>query len=161
MPKTLKSRMKPNDVHIVVNAVTHQMTCYTYTGEKKWTIEAHCEGVNGPGFDRAGGDTPPGVYEIGLVTKTQRSEPDSVWYSYGRYFCDLVELENQEASRGRAGVGVHSAGTGLPDPMADYQGWAPTLGCVRLQNFDQYNTFVPMVKWVKSHGGKVYVEVCW
>jgi RHS repeat-associated protein len=36
-------------------------------------------------------------------------------------------------SRGRA---IHGGGTGLPDPMADQQGWKPTEGCTRGQNAD-------------------------
>ena len=36
-------------------------------------------------------------------------------------------------SRGRA---IHGGGTGLPDPMADQQGWKPTTGCTRGQNAD-------------------------
>ncbi len=27
-------------------------------------------------------------------------------------------------------------GSGLPDPYADYQGWIPTYGCLRMQNAD-------------------------
>ncbi len=31
---------------------------------------------------------------------------------------------------------IHGGGSGLPDPYADYQGWIPTYGCLRMQNAD-------------------------
>ncbi|HEX8817223.1 MAG TPA: RHS repeat-associated core domain-containing protein [Terriglobales bacterium] len=34
------------------------------------------------------------------------------------------------------GRDIHGGGSGLPDPMAPYQGWVPTLGCTRGQNAD-------------------------
>ncbi len=161
MSKNLKEIMKPQDVHVVVNAVDHVMTCFNHDGKKMWSIPAHCEGVNGPGFEGNGADTPPGLYEIGLMTKTQNDEPQHIWNSYGRWFCDLVELENQEASRGRAGCGIHGGGTGLADPLAPHQGWMFTHGCTRLQNIDLENTFVPTCQHVKSKNGRIFVEVVW
>lgn len=156
----MKIKLNPNDVKCVVNARAHVMKCFTPQG-LKWTIPCHGEGVEGPGFDTPGGDTPPGMYEIGLITKTQTSEPQSIWNAYGRWFCDLVELENQEASRGRAGCGVHGGGSASPNPLAPDQGFYPTLGCLRLLNKDLENVFVPMVQYVKKNKGKIYVEVVW
>ena len=34
------------------------------------------------------------------------------------------------------GRDLHGGGSGLPDPYADYQGWVPTYGCLRMQNAD-------------------------
>jgi len=157
----MKIKLKENDVKCVVSGHGHTMKCFNYEGILKWTIPCRADGVNGPGFAGPGGDTPPGIYEIGLITKTNKSEPLSIWHSYGRWFADLVELENQEASRGRAGVGVHGGGTGLKEPLAAEQGWKPTLGCVRLQNRDLETRFIPMCQFIKSKGGKIYVEVVW
>lgn len=159
--KSLKSKMKQVDVRVLVDANKHVMKCFDYNGNLKWRVEARCDGVYGPGYNVQGGDTPPGLYEIGLITESQPEEPRSVWNAFGKYFCDLVELENQEASRGRAGCGVHGGGSASPNPLAPRQGWYPTHGCIRLQNEDLEKIFVPMCKFVKKNKGKVYVEVIW
>lgn len=156
----MKIKLNPNDVKCVVNARAHVMKCFTLEG-LKWTIPCRGDGVNGPGFEGSGGDTPPGMYEVGQIIKTLPSEPQATWNAYGRWFCDLVELENQEASRGRAGIGTHGGGSGSPNPLAPEQGWYKTLGCLRLQNKDLENIFVPMCQYVKKNKGKIYVEVVW
>lgn len=34
------------------------------------------------------------------------------------------------------GRDIHGGGSDLDDPYADYQGWEPTYGCLRMQNAD-------------------------
>lgn len=34
------------------------------------------------------------------------------------------------------GRDIHGGGSGLEDPFSPYQGWVPTLGCLRMQNQD-------------------------
>ena len=63
----------------------------------------------------------------------------------GEYVCHADEppAENNESygtfyistgdPRGRD---IHGGGSDLEDPFADYQGWEPTYGCLRMQNAD-------------------------
>ena len=37
-------------------------------------------------------------------------------------------------AHGRTGLLIHGGGYQLPDPLADYQGWQCTHGCVKMQN---------------------------
>jgi hypothetical protein len=76
--------------------------------------------------------------------------------AYGWISFDLVELENQEAKVGRAGVMMHGGGTGCGWPGA----WAPmqelrtTQGCVRMHNIDLRDKLLPLAK-----AGTVFVSV--
>ena len=63
----------------------------------------------------------------------------------GEYVCvaDQPPAENNEAygrfyiSTGDyRGRDIHGGGSNLDDPFADYQGWLPTYGCLRMQNAD-------------------------
>jgi RHS repeat-associated protein len=55
-------------------------------------------------------------------------------------------LTTDDVSRGRW---LHGGGSRLANPLADRQGWAPTLGCTRLQNED-IQTLVDIVRAVKE-----------
>lgn len=158
---SIKHLMTPNCVHCVADMRAHTLKCFDATGKCKWTIPVHGEGVNGPGWEKQGGDTPPGLYKIGVITETQDSEPQSVFNAYGRFFCDLIELENQEASLGRAGCGVHGGGSASKNPLAPNQGFFPTLGCARLLNENLEKVFVPMCLFVKKKGGTIFFRVLW
>ena len=50
---------------------------------------------------------------------------------------------------------VHGGGSGLPDPYADYQGWIPTYGCLRMQNADG----VELSKMIIEGGNNVVLTV--
>jgi len=45
---------------------------------------------------------------------------------------DYTYIDTQHPS----GKDIHGGGSGLADPFADYQGWRPTYGCIRMQNAD-------------------------
>ena len=47
--------------------------------------------------------------------------------AYGNFYITTGD------SRGRD---IHGGGSALEDPYADYQGWYPTQGCLRMQNAD-------------------------
>lgn len=76
----MKPAIKPGDVHVVINdwenpeKFVGEAKCYDHTGKLLWKIDALCKGVNGPGFDKVGGDTPPGLYLAGELTETQKWE---------------------------------------------------------------------------------------
>lgn len=156
---TIKSRMKEHDLHIVISGTTHKCTVWNKQGSPLFVCEARCDGWEGPGYDIQNGDTPPGLYEAGLVTWTQKAEPNKIWYAYGPVFVDLEELMDQERSRGRAGVGMHGGGSGLPDPLANRQGWYKTHGCVRFQNQDIVHLTKNHIMPCQAKGGTAYVNV--
>lgn len=108
------------DVHFVVNTATHRLKCFLAGGKMKYMIEARCEGVGGSCEYRYGA-TPPGLYKCGSPEMIPLSDPESA--SYGPWFVDLIEQQNQERSRGRAGVGVHGGGGGLSNPYASRPEW--------------------------------------
>lgn len=52
--------------------------------------------------------------------------------SFGFY---AIPLTGPPADKhGRTGLLIHGGGNKLPDPLADYQGWQCTHGCVKMQN---------------------------
>lgn len=160
---------KPNlnaaDVHVIINDWEEQnhfigeAKCYSSTGELLWKIPALCKGVTGPDPSVPSGDTPPGLYLAGELIETQSSEPQKTWAAYGKYFIDLVEQENQENQRGRAGIGWHGGGTAAPDPLALLQPLLPTLGCVRSHNKDMEEYVVKTLHQVSHNGGKMWITV--
>lgn len=46
---------------------------------------------------------------------------------YGTFYIDTGDVRERD---------IHGGGSGLPDPLAPYQGWVPTYGCLRMQNRD-------------------------
>ena len=54
-----------------------------------------------------------------------------------------------------AGRDIHGGGSGLPDPYADYQGWVPTYGCLRMQNADD----VELSRMIIESGNDVELTV--
>lgn len=76
--------------------------------------------------------------------------------AYGWYSFDMVELENQEAGNGRAGIMTHGGGSanGWPGAWAPRQPLVPTHGCVRCHNIDLRDKILPLTKQ-----GTVYISV--
>jgi len=154
----MRPNLHPSDFHIVVSHAKRTAKAFNALGILKWNIPALTEGV-ADDVDLVGGDTPLGLYRLGQITQTQPDEPRGIKDAYGPWFIDLVEMENQEASRGRAGVGLHGGGTGLLNPHADRQPLIPTHGCIRVHNGDLKSLVVPLVKHAKAAGGTVYLTV--
>lgn len=148
------SPLKPGEYHLVVNRRTKKMKCFDHEGNPIWSVPALAKGVGGAESAK-GGDTPAGTYQLGALTVTQDSEPWRTWAAFGKYFVDLIELENQEAKHGRAGVGVHGGGSACPDPLALMQPLMPTHGCVRVHNAHMASHIVPLVR----AGGRIYLTV--
>lgn len=49
----------------------------------------------------------------------------------------------------------HGGGSGLANPYAPYQGWVPTLGCLRMQNADG----IEVSNWIIANGNNILLEV--
>lgn len=138
------------------------------------TLNAHDVGVNdqyiSAGQDEYGSrcKCPPGDYGIGAPMQcatrnadgsvTKHNDDDQ---AYGCWFTPLIDSHGNEAEHGRAGIGIHGGGSDLPNPFALQQGWEYTLGCIRLQNEDNENVFVPFVKFIQAHSGIVTLSVVW
>ena len=73
---------------------------------------------------------------------------DRTLLAYGWAFYDLIELENQEAGNGRAGIGIHGGASALgwPGAWAPNQALVPTWGCVRCRNSDLIHKILPLYK---------------
>lgn len=118
----------------------------------RWVIPARGYGANGPGWWMVGGDTPPGRYRLGDITAIPADDRQAS--AFGPYFIDLIELEGQESRFGRAGIGIHGGGSGLPEAWAARrQGWKVTHGCVRVQNEDLMRV-VNSVLWTRKQNSK-------
>ena len=79
-----------------------------------------------PGYNAQGdprGSLPDGVYtDVSAEVTNGRYGP-----AYGNFYITSGD------PRGRD---IHGGGSDLDDPYADYQGWEPTYGCLRMQNAD-------------------------
>lgn len=153
-----KPNLKKNDIHIVVDAKGEKAKLFAF-GEAtpRWIIPVRCYGSTGNSWV-PGGDTPPGLYKMGIPEKIPTNDPQI--NSFGYWFIDLIEQENQEINRGRAGIGFHGGGSGLPNPLAPYQGWMVTHGCIRCQNAD-LEKVVNSVKYTQKNGGTAWLTVVW
>lgn len=148
----VREHMKPGDLHVVVDASSESMQCYTHEGKKLWGIEAHAYGQH-PDWRKRLGDTPRGVYEVGVIYDT-RGEA-----AYGDWCIDLIDLEGQERDNERDGISIHGGGSASPRPFAEKQGWYATHGCIRCQNGDMRKYVHPTFASVKKRKGKVFVTV--
>ena len=150
---------KAGDTHIVVNGLANSAKAYSFDGKLLWEVKCLPHGQNN-NWKATNGDTPQGLYKIGAVYKDYENNPNPPYSptlaSYGWYSFDLVELENQEAGNGRAGIMIHGGGSSLgwPGAWAPFQGLVTTLGCVRFHNQDLRDKILPVTKT-----GTVYVTV--
>jgi len=150
---------KTGDTHIVVNGLANSAKAYSTSGKLLWEVKCLPHGQNN-NWKVTNGDTPQGLYKIGAVYKDYENNSNPPYSptlaSYGWYSFDLVELENQEAGNGRAGIMIHGGGSALgwPGAWAPYQDLVSTLGCVRFHNQDLRDKILPVTKT-----GTVYVTV--
>ncbi len=153
---------KQGDTHIVVNDISETAKAYDFSGKLLWEIPALARGQGSDfEFKLTQTDTPPGLYKIGAVYKDYEkvgANPayDRTLMAYGWYSFDLVELENQEAKHGRAGIMIHGGGSacGWPGAWATNQPLHSTHGCIRTKNIDLRDKILPLTKT-----GTVYVSV--
>ena len=145
---------KAGDSHLIVNDASERMKAFSFEGKLLWEVDCLARG-QGSDFEwkLRNTDTPPGLYKIGAVYRDYEKAGDKPAYdrslmSYGWYSLDLIELENQEASNGRAGIMIHGGGSacGWPGAWAPKQALFPTHGCVRCHNIDLRDKIVPLLK---------------
>jgi hypothetical protein len=157
--------MMPGDYHIIVNDEAETAKAFDHTGKLLWKKPAMAKGVNGRTTWRQGGDTPPGLYRLGMLYRASNGESLlDVWYPYGPLCFDMEEMEGQENERGRAGICLHGGGSNAPAPLAQYQLLTRTHGCVRMHNKDLSDHVLPLTHEFKAGGwsrrkNTVYISV--
>ena len=153
---------KQGDSHLVVNDASETMKAFSFEGKLLWEIPCLARGQYSDfEWKIKRSDTPPGLYVLGQLYNDyalhgNKAPYDRTLMAYGWAFYDMVELEDQERSLGRAGIGIHGGGSALGWPGA----WAPeqrllaTHGCVRVRNADLIHRILPLYRQ-----GKVFVSV--
>jgi hypothetical protein len=153
---------KKGDSHLIVNDASETMKAFSFEGKLLWEIPCLARGQYSDfEWKIQRSDTPPGLYKLGTIYKDYEKVGDKPAYdrtlmSYGWYSFDMVELENQEAGNGRAGIMLHGGGSacGWPGAWAPRQALFPTHGCVRCHNIDLRDKVLPLTKT-----GTVYCSV--
>jgi len=152
---------KKGDTHIIVNDISETAKAYDFDGKLLWELPALARGQGSDfEFKLNNTDTPPGLYKIGTIYRDYEKNPkppyDRTLMAFGWYSFDLVELENQEAKYGRAGIMMHGGGSacGWPGAWAPKQPLHSTHGCVRMHNQDLKDKVLPLTKT-----GTVFVSV--
>lgn len=153
---------KQGDSHLIINDAVETMKTYAYGGKFLWEIPCLARGQYSDFEWRIrNSDCPPGLYKLGAIYRDYErvgTKPayDRTLMSYGWYSFDMIELENQEAGNGRAGIMIHGGGSALgwPGAWAPNQALVPTHGCVRCQNIDLRDKILPLTKT-----GTVFVSV--
>lgn len=153
---------KKGDSHLIVNDITEKVKAFDSSGKLLWEVPGLARGQGSDyEYKLARTDTPPGLYKIGDIYKDYEivgANPsyDRTLMSFGWYSFDLVELENQEAKYGRAGIMMHGGGSacGWNQCWSPYQTLYATHGCVRMHNQDLRDKVLPLTKT-----GTVFVSV--
>ncbi|MCP9852800.1 L,D-transpeptidase [Synechococcus sp. HJ21-Hayes] len=153
--------VKPGDSYLLVNDRDEDMEAFDHTGTFLWKVPCLARGQGADtDWTRTSTDTPPGLYKLGQLYPDYEQNPNppcsDTAMSYGWFSFDMVELENQEVTVGRAGIMLHGGGSacGWPGAWAANQQLLPTLGCVRLHNIDLRDKVLPLYR-----KGTVYVGV--
>ncbi len=84
--------------------------------------DAFVPGYNDEGLPRA--SLPDGVYDD---VDAEVYYPGEQPQMYGTFYITTGDYRGRD---------IHGGGSGLSEPYAPYQGWVPTLGCLRMQNAD-------------------------
>ena len=153
---------KAGDHHLIVNDITETIKAYSSDGKLLWELPCLARGQGSDyEFKLRNTDTPPGLYKIGAIYRDYdqvgaRPAYDRTLMAYGWFSFDLVELENQEAKYGRAGIMIHGGGSacGWPGAWEPMQGLFATHGCVRMHNQHLRDKLLPLTK-----SGTVFVSV--
>jgi hypothetical protein len=145
---------KKGDSHLIVNDIAESMKAFSFEGLLLWEVPCLARGQYSDfEFKIQRSDTPPGLYKLGTIHKDYEKVGNNPSYdrtlmSYGWYSFDMVELENQEAGNGRAGIMLHGGGSALgwPEAWAPSQALVPTYGCCRARNIDLRDKVLPLTK---------------
>jgi hypothetical protein len=153
---------KAGDTHLIVNDVTETIKAFNFDGKLLWELPCLARGQGSDHeYKLRNTDTPPGLYKLGTVYRDYdkvgaNPKYDRTLMAYGWYSFDMVELENQEAKYGRAGILIHGGGSanGWPKAWSPMQPLFATHGCVRMHNKHLRENLYPLTK-----AGTVYVSV--
>ena len=153
---------KQGDSHLIVNDAVETMKAFSFEGKLLWEIPCLARGQESDyEWKIKNSDCPPGLYKLGAIYKDyervgKNPAYDRTLMAYGWYTFDMIELENQEAKYGRAGICLHGGGSanGWPGAWAPKQPLVPTHGCCRAFNIDLRDKILPLTKT-----GTVYCSV--
>lgn len=147
---------KLGDFHMVVNAAISSAKIFSFEGNLLYTVPCMAMGQD-PKWWLPGADTPPSVYKLGALYNDKANgtmERGYGWIFYDMIDCDVKGKEDGENTNGRSGVGLHGGGSSLQDPFAPYQKLVPTLGCLRMHNYDLLHTILPLY-----NKGTIFISV--
>jgi hypothetical protein len=153
---------KKGDSHLIVNDASETMKAFSFEGKLLWTVPCLARGqYSDSEWKVQRSDTPVGLYKLGTIYKDYDklgSKPayDRTLMAFGWYTFDMVELENQEAKHGRAGIALHGGGSALgwPGAWVPNQALTSTYGCVRAKNIDLRDKVLPLTK-----AGTVFISI--
>jgi len=145
---------KKGDSHLIVNDAIETMKAFSFEGKLLWEIPCLARGQYSDfEWKIKNSDCPPGLYKLGAIYRDYERAGNNPAYdrtlmSYGWYTFDMIELENQEAKYGRAGICLHGGGSanGWPGAWAPKQPLVPTHGCCRIFNIDLRDKVLPLTK---------------
>ena len=67
------------------------------------------------------------LYRVGPIEEIEKGSLDFGFYK--------IRITGKPADdHGRTGLLIHGGGKQLPNPLADYQGWQASHGCIKMQN---------------------------
>lgn len=142
-------------MHVIYDGIDHKLKVYSSSGELVYIRPARNDSVADNAWKPNAG-CPPGEYALGEPENNNVNEPstdDNDWIGEGRYFIPIVGIPDHD------GIGIHGGGTCVTPPdsaaLANYQGWCPTLNCIRLQNAD----LTDLVIWLAGAKGPVTISV--
>lgn len=145
--------IKSGDLHLVVDATKDFKEIgklFNSNGTLLKRFPCMCIG-NTKDHRQVNGDTPPGLYRVNEVIRSQPNEDAlDVWMPFGEWFIDLFDIDGQERNHGRAGIAIHGGGSKLgiqasdrerplkerSKALAPFQPIVPTHGCIRVHNQD-------------------------
>lgn len=154
-----KPALKPNDIHLVMNAKSRILKCFDAQGRLKWNVLARAEGIAGPGWSVQNGDTPPGLYSCAQIIPWRPAEGPEVLEIYGPFFIVLVDEEERKRG-GATGIGLHGGRDRSPGrPPSRALDLMITHGCIRVDNDDMTRIVEPAVRWTQQHGGTAWLTV--
>lgn len=123
-------------MHVIYDGIDHKLKVYSTAGELVYFREAHNDSVADNAW-RADAGCPPGEYELQQPESNDINAPSddaNDWVGEGRFFIPITGIP------GHDGIGIHGGGTCVTPPdtaaLAPFQGWCPTLNCIRVQNAD-------------------------
>jgi hypothetical protein len=120
----------PHDQHWLFERDAGLIECWDSSHQRIFQAEARNRTTNDGSFGHDGW-LPYGEFVFGHPVA--KNIP-----SMGPFFVPILDApgHNELASRVRSGLGWHGGGSGLPNPLADYQSppWVVTHGCIRSVN---------------------------